>query len=41
MSLMIELGSAIKAKLSLKADKNNPTFTGNVVLPSNTKNWNN
>lgn len=37
MSLMIELGSAIKAKLSLKADKNNPTFTGNVVLPSNTK----
>lgn len=37
MSLMSDLGSAIKSKLNLKADKNNPTFTGNVVLPSTTK----
>ena len=37
MSLMSDLGAALKSKLNLKADKNNPTFTGNVVLPSTTK----
>ena len=37
MSLMSDLGAVLKSKLNLKADKNNPTFTGNVVLPSTTK----
>lgn len=36
MSLMSDLGALIKAKLNLKADKHNPTFTGLVTLPIDT-----
>lgn len=37
MSLMSDLGSAIKAKLDTKANINNPVFTGTVTLPSTTQ----
>jgi hypothetical protein len=36
MSLMSDLGAAIKAKLALKANLASPTFTGTVVMPSTT-----
>ena len=36
MSLMSDLGAAVKAKLALKANLASPTFTGTVVMPSTT-----
>mgnify|MGYP000276445019 CR=1 FL=1 len=37
MSLMSDLGLAIKSKLDTKANINNPVFTGSVTLPSTTQ----
>lgn len=36
MSLLSDMGTAIKNKLGLKANLDSPTFTGNVTLPSTT-----
>ena len=36
MSILSEIGAAIKSKLDLKSDKLNPVFTGTAVLPANT-----